>query len=42
MCDHARMAEISKIVLNRPDGTPQPLSAYAGRPTIIQTVRYFA
>lgn len=35
------MAEISDIVLTKPDGTPQPLSAFAGRPLLIQTVRFY-
>ncbi len=35
------MAELSDIVLQRPDGSDQPLAAFAGRPTLVQLLRYF-
>jgi hypothetical protein len=35
------MAQLSEIVLFHPDGSPQPLSGYAGRPVVLQTLRYF-
>jgi len=35
------MTEFADIVLYNIDGTLRPLSAFAGRPTLIQTIRYF-
>jgi hypothetical protein len=35
------MVHLGDLVLSRPNGTAQPLSAYAGRPVVIQIVRYY-
>ena len=35
------MVSLADIVLHHPDGRSQPLSAYAGHPVILQTLRYF-
>jgi hypothetical protein len=35
------MTRISELTLQRLDGTPQSMSAYAGKPVVVQTLRYF-
>lgn len=35
------MADLSSLVLENPDGSPQPLDAWRGRPVVVQTLRYF-
>lgn len=35
------MSAISDLVLSRPDGTPKPMRDFAGRPLIVQTLRYY-
>jgi hypothetical protein len=35
------MANLGSVVLFHPDGTPAPLADYAGRPAIVQVLRYY-
>ena len=35
------MPNIGSVVLLQPDGTAQPMNEFAGRPAIVQILRYY-